>query len=72
MPMRKFRWTKRKPPPSPLLPVVGTSLTFRAEVMPGRSRLERTYEVTKVLSNARVELARMEGQHSLAEFERSS
>jgi len=46
------------------------SLTFRAEVMPGRDRIERTFEVTRVLDNGRVELAKMEGQHSLAEFER--
>jgi hypothetical protein len=45
------------------------ALTFRAEVMPGRDRIERTFEVSRVLGNARVELAKLEGQHSLAEFE---
>ena len=47
----------------------GTWLTFRAEVMPGRDPVERTYKVTRVLRNERVELASMQGQHSLAEFE---
>jgi hypothetical protein len=47
------------------------SLTFRAEVMPGKDRLERTFQVTKVLVNGRIELAELEGQHSLAEFERT-
>jgi hypothetical protein len=44
-------------------------LTFRAELMPGRDPVERTFEVSRVLKNQRVELARLEGQHSLAEFE---
>ena len=62
-------WRKRKSPTSPT-PAVGSSVTFRAEVMPGKSRGERTFKVTKVLANTRVELADLEGQHSLAEFER--
>jgi len=45
-------------------------LTFRAEVMPCKDRMERTFQVTKVLANGRIELAELEGQHSLAEFER--
>ena len=51
----------------PLAP--GMWLTFRAEVMPGRDQVERTFEVIRVLRNHRVELAQLEGQHSLAEFE---
>jgi hypothetical protein len=66
--MRKWR---EKPKPARLIsPSVGASLTFRAEIMPGRNRIERTFEVARVLRNGRVELAKMEGQHSLAEFER--
>jgi hypothetical protein len=65
---RNSRRRKRKLPPSSS-PPVGTSLTFRAEVMPGKDRNERTFQVTRVLANARIELARLEGQHSLAEFE---
>ena len=52
---------------NPLAP--GMWLTFRAELMPGRDQVERTFKVTRVLRNQRVELARLEGQHSLAEFE---
>ena len=44
-------------------------VTFRAELMPGRDQVERTFKVTRVLKNQRVELASLEGQHSLAEFE---
>ena len=47
----------------------GMWLTFRAELMPGRDPLERTFEVSRVLRNRRVELATLEGQHSLSEFE---
>lgn len=47
----------------------GERLTFRAEVMPGRDAGERTYEVKRLLPNGRIELADLEGQHSLAEFE---
>jgi hypothetical protein len=66
--MRKWRGN---PKPARLIsPTVGTSLTFRAEIMPGRNRIERTFEVARVLRNGRVELAKMQGQHSLAEFER--
>jgi hypothetical protein len=67
---RNPRRDKRRASPPLISPAVGMSLTFRAEVMPGRDRIERTFEVTRVLDNGRVELAKMEGQHSLAEFER--
>ena len=50
-------------------PAVGTRMTFRAEVMPGRETDERTYEVARVLSSGRVELANMQGEHHLTEFE---
>jgi hypothetical protein len=58
-----------KPLP-PGTPKTGMSVTFRAEVMPGRDKLDRTFQVTRVLANGRIELAELEGQHSLAEFER--
>jgi hypothetical protein len=47
----------------------GTLLTFRAELMPGRERSQRVFEVLRVLRSGRVELARIDGEHSLAEFE---
>lgn len=50
-------------------PPVGTRLTFRAEVMPGRETDDRTYEVERVLSSGRVELANLQGEHHLTEFE---
>jgi hypothetical protein len=44
-------------------------LTFRAELMPGREPLERTFEVARVLANGRIELANLQGQHAITEFE---
>ena len=48
---------------------VGMRLTFRAEVMPGRETSERTFEVARVLTNGRIELATLQGQHAMTEFE---
>jgi hypothetical protein len=50
---------------------VGMNLTFRAEVMPGRERAERTFQVARVLASGRVELIGMAGQHTETEFESS-
>ena len=69
MVMRKNRDGKYKPS-VPLK--VGTWVTFRAELMPGRDTIQRTFEVTRVLRNQRVELDQLEGQHSVSEFERIS
>jgi len=67
--MRKSHRAKRKPSSGPSSVAAGSRLTFRAELMPGRDAIERTYEVSQLLSNGRIELANLEGQHSLAEFE---
>jgi hypothetical protein len=50
-------------------PAAGMRLTFRAEVMPGRESIERTFEVARVLANGRVELRNLLGQHAITEFE---
>jgi len=47
----------------------GMRLTFRAELMPGRDPLERTFIVASVLANGRVELIGLTGQHAEREFE---
>ena len=48
---------------------VGQSVTFRAEVMPGRDRAQRTFRVAETLANRRVLLVGMAGEHSRWEFE---
>jgi HD superfamily phosphodiesterase len=47
----------------------GTRLTFRAELMPGRESIERTFEVARILDSGRVELIGLAGQHTETEFE---
>ena len=47
----------------------GMSVTFRAEVMPGRDRAERTFRVKELLSSGRVSLQGTGGEHAEREFE---
>ena len=44
-------------------------VVFRAELMPGKSREERTFRVRNVRRNGRVELHDFEGEHREAAFE---
>lgn len=44
-------------------------VTFRAEIMPGRSREERTFRVKTVRANGRVVLHDFEGEHREGAFE---
>lgn len=45
-------------------------VTFRAEIMPGRSREERTYRIKSVRPNGRVTLYNFPDEHREGEFER--
>ncbi len=44
-------------------------ITFRAELMPGKSRAERTFKIKEVLGNGRVILYDFIGEHRESEFE---
>jgi len=44
-------------------------VTFRAEIMPGRSREERTYRIETVLPNSRVMLEGFPGEYRETAFE---
>lgn len=44
-------------------------ITFRAEIMPGKSRDERTFRVKDVLRNNRVTLHGFTGEHRESQFE---
>ncbi len=46
------------------------AVTFRAEIMPGKSREERTFRIEKVLRNERVILRGFAGEHRQSSFER--
>jgi hypothetical protein len=47
----------------------GMPVTFRAELMPGRSRDERTFHVSEILPSGRVTLEEFTGDHAEPEFE---
>jgi len=49
----------------------GMSVTFRAELKPGRDAADRTFKVATLLSNRRVLLVGMSGEHTESEFERT-
>ncbi|HEY5884186.1 MAG TPA: hypothetical protein VIT88_05830 [Pyrinomonadaceae bacterium] len=47
----------------------GMIVTFRAELMPGRDREQRTARVKEVLPSGRVTLQEVAGEHAQNEFE---
>jgi hypothetical protein len=47
----------------------GMPVTFRAELMPGRDRNQRTFLVKELLSSGRVSLHGVDGEHAEKEFE---
>lgn len=47
----------------------GMPITFRAELMPGRDRAERTFRVSEVLPSGRITLEEFTGDHAESEFE---
>jgi hypothetical protein len=46
------------------------TVTFRAELMPGRDRDERSFRVKELLPSGRVSLHGVDGEHAEKEFER--
>jgi len=47
----------------------GMPVTFRAELMPGRDRRQRTFVVEELLPSGRVSLQGVDGEHVEKEFE---
>jgi len=47
----------------------GMAVTFRAELMPGRDRNERTFRIKELLPSGRVSLHGVDGEHAEKEFE---
>jgi hypothetical protein len=45
------------------------NVTFKAEIMPGRDREQRTFRIKEVLSNGRVILHDFAGEHRQGAFE---
>jgi hypothetical protein len=46
------------------------TVTFRAELMPGRDREQRTARIKELLPSGRVTLHEIAGEHAQNEFER--
>ncbi len=44
-------------------------VTFRAEIMPGRTNVERSFRIERVLDNGRVVLYDFPGEHREGAFE---
>ena len=47
----------------------GTPVTFRAELMPGRDRDQRTFLAKELLPSGRISLHGVDGEHAEKEFE---
>ena len=47
----------------------GMMVTFRAELMPGRERDDRSFRVKELLPSGRVSLHGVDGEHAEKEFE---
>lgn len=47
----------------------GMQVTFRAELMPGRDREQRTARVKEILPSGRITLHEIAGEHAQNEFE---
>ncbi len=65
---------RKKQPDTPIIKRVWArpemQVTFRAEIMPGRTPEERTYRVKNVRPNGRVTLYDFPDEHRESEFER--
>lgn len=46
------------------------NVTFRAEIMPGKTSEERTFRIARVMPNGRVVLHNFNGEYRQAAFER--
>ena len=64
-----FNNKKKAPGPDYVWARPEMQVTFRAEIMPSRSREERTYRIQKVRPNGRVVLYDFPGEHREGSFE---
>ena len=68
--MRLFQRTKKtKVPVESEWARPGMKVTFRAEIMPGIERENRTFRINEILSNGRVTLHGFVGEHRQGSFE---
>jgi hypothetical protein len=68
--MRLFQRTKKtRVPTESEWARPGMNVTFRAEIMPGVERENRTFRINEILSNGRVTLHGFVGEHRQGSFE---
>ena len=67
--MPLFRRSNKQSKPTTVWSRQGMSVTFRAEIMPGKTREQRTFKIEKVLPNGRVVLNDFLGEHREGAFE---
>lgn len=67
---RKMQLKRKKKAAPSIWARPGMSVTFRAELMPGREPEARTFRVVELLPNGRVTLENRTGDHDAREFER--
>ena len=67
--MSIFKKTKQKTTKQNVWARPQMKVIFRAEIMPGKSKEDRTFIIEKVLSNGRVILSDFTGEHRESEFE---
>src|ERR1041385_5871519 len=66
---KSLKTKRRSAKPANVWARPGMTVTFRAEVMPGRERPERTARVKELLPSGRVTLFEVSGEHAQREFE---
>jgi len=60
---------QREPNPDDVWARPGMMVTFRAELMPGRDREQRSFRVREILASGRVVLDGVSGEHAEKEFD---
>ena len=66
---KKMKPQRAKEHPESVWARPGMTVTFRAELMPGREREQRTASVKELLPSGRVTLHEVAGEHAQNEFE---
>lgn len=67
--MNRFKKTDRKTVPKSVWARPAMNVVFRAELMPGKNREERTFRIENILANGRVTLHGFSGVYRENAFE---
>lgn len=67
--MKALKGSNQKAAPKSVWARPQMSVVFRAEIMPGKNREQRTFRIKEVLANGRVTLHSFPGEHRENSFE---